>query len=76
LKELGKLLKSRPHDTFEANIIEAISIHKVIVSEKEVRAMNETTDKIEDLKVKIKKLKKKGKFNEAKTINRELLHEL
>jgi hypothetical protein len=38
--------------------------------------MNETTDKIEDLKVKIKKLKKKGKFNEAKTINRELLHEL
>jgi len=38
--------------------------------------MNETTDKIEDLKTKIKKMKKKGKFQEAKSVNRDLLHEL
>jgi len=31
--------------------------------------MNETTDKIETLKKNIKKLKKKGKFFEAKTSN-------
>jgi len=31
--------------------------------------MNETTDKIEKLKVDIKKMKKKGKFHEAKTTN-------
>lgn len=30
--------------------------------------MNDTTDKIEKLKIEIKKLKKKGNFNEAKTI--------
>lgn len=38
--------------------------------------MNDTTDKIEKLKIEIKKLKKKGNFNEAKTIKWELLHEL
>jgi len=55
-------LKQRPHDSFEPNIIEGISIHRVIVNETDLRAMNETTDKIEKMKGEIKKLKKKGKF--------------
>lgn len=76
LKELSNMLRQRPHDSFEPNIIEGISIHKVIVNETDLRAMNETTDKIETLKKNIKKLKKKGKFHEAKTSNRSLLHEL
>lgn len=76
IKELGRLLRSKPHDSFETQIIDGISIHKVIVNEGELRAMNDTTDKIEKLKIEIRKLKKKGQFNEAKTIKWDLLHEL
>lgn len=76
LKELAKQLKGRPHELFEPNIIEAMTLHKIIVNEQAVLDVNEHSTKMENLKKEIKILKKKGKFKEAKDQNRQLLREM
>jgi hypothetical protein len=53
IKELSKQLKSRPHDSFEPNIIECLSLIRMTVNEEEVTAMNEQSSKIETLKTSI-----------------------
>jgi len=77
LKELAKVLKQLPsHSKLDANLLDCLVTHKIIVDEAKAKVVDESSRKLTELKQQMDKLRKKGKFNEYKEMKQELLREL
>eukprot|EP00347_Sterkiella_histriomuscorum_P017847 403347746 len=77
LKELSKVLKQIPnHNRIDANLLDCLVTHKIIIDEAKAKVIDENTRKLTQLKQQMDKLRKKGKFNEYKDLKMELLKEM
>ena len=76
LKELSKVLKTKPHDLMESNLLDCLVIHLILVDEQKARAVSESTTKSKELHERMNKLRRKGKLKEYKEMKQELLSEV
>jgi hypothetical protein len=49
LKELAKVIKSRPHSKMDPNLLDCLVSHKIIVDEQKAKIIDASSKKIEDL---------------------------
>lgn len=76
LKELHKVLKSKPHEHMEPNLLDCLVLHEIMVDEGKARAIDESTKKSQQLHDQLTKLRKKGKYQEYREMKQTLLGEL
>jgi len=76
LKELSKVLKTKPHDLMESNLLDCLVIHLILVDEQKARAVSESATKSKELHERMNKLRRKGKLKEYKEMKQELLSEI
>ncbi len=73
-KEVGRMIKSKSHKTFDRKVLSIFEEHKIIVSKGETQ--EKSNPKLEELRVAIKKKRGKGKKKEARELEKSLLKEL
>ena len=76
LKELNKVIKSKPHDHMDPKLLDCLVLHLIIVDEEKAKAISEATQKSSQLHDQMNKLRKKGKLKEYKEIKMEMLNEV
>lgn len=76
LKELNKVIKSKPHEHMDKNLLDCLVLHMIIVDEEKAKAISESTMKSQQLHDQMNKLRKKGKLKEYKDMKQELLKEV
>lgn len=76
LKELNKVIKSKPHEHMEPTLLDCLVLHLIIVDEQKAAAIQESSMKSQQLHDQMNKLRRKGKLKEYKEIKQELLAEV
>jgi|TARA_B110001450_G_C17643396_1_gene490166 hypothetical protein len=76
LRELNKVVKTKSHLHMEANLLDCLVLHLIIVDEEKAQAITESTQKSQQLHEQMNKLRKKGKLKEYKEIKQEMLNEV
>lgn len=76
LKELNKVLQSKPHEHMPANLLDCLVLHMIIVDEDKAKAVAESTNRSQQLHDQMNKLRKKGKLKQYKEIKQEMLAEV
>lgn len=66
LKELTKVLKTKPHHKMEPNLLDCLVTHQIVVDEAKAKILDDTSKKAEQVKQQLEKLRKKGKFEDYK----------
>ena len=72
-KAIGKLIKNKPHNSFDRRVLILFQEHKLVIPKGEAQVRSNT--KIEELRLAIKKKKGKAK-KDVRGLERELLKEL
>ena len=49
LKELGKIIKTKPHNKMDPNLLDCLVSHLIIVDEEKAKVIDASSKKIEDL---------------------------
>ena len=76
IKSIHRALKSKSHDLFDANLLECLVLHEIMVDESKARAVDQSSKKTQQLHDQLQKLRKKGKFKEYKEMRDQLVSEL
>jgi hypothetical protein len=76
LKEIHKVLKTKDHSNMSPNLLDSLVMHEIIVDEKKARAIDASSKKSQEMHDRLRKLRKKGKFNDYRELKQQLLSEL
>lgn len=76
LRELSKVLQSKSHQHMEPNLLDCLVLHLIIVDEQKAQAMQQSTQKTQQLHDQMNKLRRKGKLKDYKEMKQELLAEV
>ena len=76
LKELNKVLQTKPHEHMQPNLLDCLVLHMIIVDEDKAKAVAESTGRSKQLHDQMNKLRKKGKLKQYKEIKIEMLNEV
>jgi hypothetical protein len=68
LKEVHKVLKTKDHHHISPSLMDSLVLHDIMVDETKARAIDESSKKSQEMHDKLKKLRKKGKFNDYKEL--------
>jgi hypothetical protein len=68
LKEVHKVLKTKDHQHISPSLMDSLVLHDIMVDETKARAIDESSKKSQEMHDKLKKLRKKGKFNDYKEL--------
>ena len=49
LKELHKVIKQKPHHLFQANLLDSLSLHEIMVDESKARTIDNATKNAEQM---------------------------
>lgn len=76
LKELNKVLNTKPHEHMQANLLDCLVLHMIIVDEEKAKAIAESSNRSQQLHDQMNKLRRKGKLKQYKEIKQEMLAEV
>ena len=68
LKEIGKVIKQKPHEYMDPHLLDCLVLHEIMIDEAKAKAVDASSKKSQQLHDQLTKLQKKGKYKEYREL--------